>query len=71
VLSLLRRIHDEGAALLLFTTRPEVAETVAGRVIRLEDGKLVDREGRPLDAVETGRTPGAATAPATGSPGGA
>jgi cell division transport system ATP-binding protein len=59
ILLLLRKIHQEGAALLLFTTRNEVAEAMGGRVLWLEDGKLVDAEGRPLDSIETGRsTPG-------------
>jgi energy-coupling factor transporter ATP-binding protein EcfA2 len=41
VLALLRRIHSEGAALLLVTTRQEVAEALPARVLRLEDGRLV------------------------------
>jgi cell division transport system ATP-binding protein len=40
VLGLLRRIHREGAALLLVTTRRDVAETVGGRLMVLEDGRL-------------------------------
>jgi len=63
ILALLRRIHDEGAALLLFTTRDEVADAIGGRVIRLEDGKLVDRDGRPLGDIETGRAVPLARAP--------
>jgi cell division transport system ATP-binding protein len=41
VLGLLRRIHQEGAALLLVTTRPEVANSLEGRVIELERGRVV------------------------------
>jgi cell division transport system ATP-binding protein len=40
VLTLLRRIHGEGAALLLVTTRREVAEMLPGRIIAIEDGRL-------------------------------
>jgi cell division transport system ATP-binding protein len=40
ILTLLRRIHEEGAALLLVTTRREVAEALPGRMITLDDGKL-------------------------------
>ena len=40
VLTLLKRIHAEGAAVLLVTTRREVAASLPGRVLRLEDGKL-------------------------------
>ena len=45
VLSLLLRIHREGAALLLGTTRAEVANVIGGRRYLLEDGRL--REGGP------------------------
>ena len=41
VLDLLKRIHAEGAALLLVTTRAEVAEALPARVLYLDDGKLV------------------------------
>ena len=43
VLSLLLRIHREGAALLLGTTRAEVANVIGGKHYVLEDGRL--REG--------------------------
>ena len=42
VLDLLRRIHLEGAALLVVTTRPEVAGALKGRVLRITDGRLTD-----------------------------
>ena len=40
VLTLLQRIHREGAALLLGTTRPEVADFVGGRRLTLVEGRL-------------------------------
>lgn len=40
VIHLLRRIHDEGAALLLVTTKQEVADAVGGRCLHLDDGRL-------------------------------
>jgi cell division transport system ATP-binding protein len=45
VLALLRRIHHEGSALLLVTTRIEVARALGGRVLALDDGHLVGDEG--------------------------
>jgi len=46
VLDLLRRIHREGAALLVATTRPEVANALGGRRLVLVEGRLV----QPADA---------------------
>ena len=40
VLALLLRIHREGAALLLGTTRAEVASAIGGKLYVLEDGRL-------------------------------
>ena len=40
ILALLRRIHGEGAALLLVTTRHEVADALGGRTVVLEDGRI-------------------------------
>jgi len=45
VLTLLLRIHKEGAALLLGTTRVEVANVIGGKRWLLEDGRI--REGVP------------------------
>jgi len=45
VLALLRRIHGEGAALLMVTTRHEVAAAMKGRVLQLEDGRLLEDAG--------------------------
>jgi cell division transport system ATP-binding protein len=42
VLDLLKRIHREGAALILGTTRPEVADAVGGRRLLLVEGRLRD-----------------------------
>lgn len=42
VLALLRRLHAEGAAVLLVTTRPDVAGQMGGRVLHLQDGHLTD-----------------------------
>ena len=42
VLALLRRIHHEGSALLVGTTRPEVAEALGGRRLLVEDGRLTE-----------------------------
>jgi cell division transport system ATP-binding protein len=50
VLKLLKTIHHEGAAVLLVTTREEVAAALPGRVLRLADGKLPD-SGAALAAV--------------------
>ena len=44
VVALLRRIHGEGAALLVVTTRPELATALQGRTLRLHDGRLVKSE---------------------------
>src|ERR1043165_1875488 len=40
ILTLLRRIHQEGAALILVTTRREVAEALPGRILTIDDGHL-------------------------------
>ncbi len=45
VMALLRRLHLEGTALLLATGRPEIAEAFPGRMLRLEDGRLVAEAG--------------------------
>ena len=47
IVALLRRIHAEGVALLVGTTRDEVARAVGGRVLRLEEGRLA---AAPADA---------------------
>src|SRR5262245_60089246 len=57
VLQLLKSIHHEGAAVLLVTTREEVAAALPGRVLRLADGHLA---GSPA--------PGAGAPPAAAAP---
>ena len=42
IITLLRRIHDEGAALLLVTTSEDVANAMGGRTIRMADGRIAD-----------------------------
>ena len=46
VLALLRRIHAEGSALLLVTTRREVADALPARVLQIDDGRLVGGDAR-------------------------
>jgi len=66
VLALLRRIHSEGAALLLTTTRMEVAEALGGRILRLEDGRLLTLDGTPTTLPPgAGRPAGRGSAPLT------
>ena len=62
VLALLRRIHREGAALILVTTRREVAEALPGRRLELFDGRLA---GGP-ETFEPGAAPAAVPPPAAG-----
>jgi cell division transport system ATP-binding protein len=57
VLALLRRIHSEGAALLVVTTRHEVAEALQARTLHIEDGKLLGADGRSLAPVVTSEPP--------------
>ena len=47
ILTLLKRIHGEGAALLLVTTQESVAEAIGGRVKTLDDGHLHSVPGEP------------------------
>jgi cell division transport system ATP-binding protein len=42
VIALLKRVHAEGAALLLVTTSQEVAEAIGGRLIHLADGRVAE-----------------------------
>jgi len=54
VLELLKRLHREGSALIVGTTRPEVADELGGRRLVLEEGRV--RESAPEAAF---RPPGA------------
>jgi cell division transport system ATP-binding protein len=44
IVALLRRIHDEGAALLVVTTRLDLGEALGGRTLRLHDGRIAADE---------------------------
>src|SRR5437867_3454672 len=50
VLDLLGRVHEEGAALIVATTRDEVAAALGGRVLGLVDGRLVTGERESVPA---------------------
>ena len=47
VLGMLRRVHEEGAALVVVTTRPDVAAALPARVLRLAHGRLAGAEETP------------------------
>jgi len=69
VLALLRRIHGEGAALIVCSTRHEVAAALPGRLILLEDGRLTepgDGNGDGTAPAESGAA--APEAPASAEP---
>jgi len=68
VLALLRRIHDEGAALLMVTTRHEVADAMRGRVLHLHDGHLAEDAAAPVAPPPAAEVPEAAPAAAAGHP---
>jgi cell division transport system ATP-binding protein len=57
ILALLRRVHHEGAALLLVTTKKEVARAIGGRLIVLRDGRV---EPAPPDALASPAPPAVA-----------
>jgi cell division transport system ATP-binding protein len=52
-LALLRRVHAEGAAVLLATTRADVAERMPGRRLLLDEGRLTDTSAPPPAAADT------------------
>ena len=62
ILALLQRVHREGAALIVGTTRPEVADALGGRRLVLEEGRLREpaREAGyvPPGAPDWAREPG-------------
>jgi cell division transport system ATP-binding protein len=69
VLELLKRVHREGAALIVGTTRPEVADAIGGRRLLLVEGRL--SEGVPAGAPAgdfLGPFAAPAPAPPAGSP---
>jgi cell division transport system ATP-binding protein len=47
ILRLLKRIHAEGSALLLATTRADVAQFIGGRILTLEDGRITSGQKSP------------------------
>ena len=63
-MALLRRIHEEGTALLLATTREDVAAAVGGRVLRLEDGRVTHEATAPAGPPEAAYLPPAPAGPA-------
>ena len=68
VLSLLQRIHREGAALIVGTTRPEVAEALGGRRLVLEEGRLSE-SSRATDYMPPGAPDWAREPRRPGTPG--
>jgi cell division transport system ATP-binding protein len=50
VLALLRRIHEEGAALLVVTTRQDVADALGGRCLHLDNGRITEQSELSLAA---------------------
>ena len=63
IIALLRRIHEEGAALVMVTTRPDVADALGGRVLRLDEGRLAG--GPPAAPVRSPYAPSEPAAPGT------
>ena len=59
IIALLRRTHGEGTALLVATTRLDVAEALGGRILRLHDGRFAPDEAS---------APPASGPPASGDP---
>ena len=68
ILGLLRGIHEEGAAILLVTTREEVAAALPGRVLRLADGNLAAGGARQAAAEAPEGAPAPVETPAQGAP---
>lgn len=54
VITLLRRIHEEGTALVLATTREDVAAELGGRVLLVDDGRI---EGETSPRPDAGYAP--------------
>lgn len=76
VLALLRRVHREGAALLVGTTRPDVAEAIGGRLLLLAEGRLREAAvpgaaGAPFAGPHAAASAGPAIAPPGGATEGA
>ncbi len=67
VIALLKRIHEEGAAVVLVTTRPDVGDALGGRTLRLEEGRLVDGGAPARSPYAPPEPPPAPPAPGAGS----
>jgi len=52
VLDLMRRVHAEGAAFLVVTTRQEVAAALGARVLHLVEGRLLQTAAAPAEPPE-------------------
>jgi cell division transport system ATP-binding protein len=68
IVALLKRIHAEGAALLVTTTRHELAEALPGRIITIEDGKLFGATFPAGAAMPPAASPAASAAPPAPAP---
>ncbi len=66
IIELLRRIHDEGAALVMVTTRLDLGAALGGRILRLDDGRLADAPA-PAGSPCAPRESGTVAAPAPGA----
>jgi ABC-type ATPase involved in cell division len=55
ILDLLRKIHGEGSALLLATTREDVAAQIGGRRLSISDGKITEGDVNPSLPVTAAR----------------
>jgi cell division transport system ATP-binding protein len=64
VIGLLGRIHRDGAAVVLLTTRPDVADALGGRILRLEEGRLVGGTAPSAAAARSPYAPPESPAPA-------
>lgn len=69
VIRLLQRTHREGAAVVLVTTRQEVAEALGGRVLHLDEGRLSTTAPARSGALPTYAPPEAGALPPTPVPG--
>jgi putative ABC transport system ATP-binding protein len=52
VLGILRRVHEEGGALVVVTNRPDVAAALPARVLRLASGRLAGAEEAPAPPIQ-------------------
>jgi cell division transport system ATP-binding protein len=68
IVALLRRIHDEGAALVMVTTRPDLGEALGGRILQLDQGRLA-ADATPARSPYAPPEPDAASPPAAPGPG--